>query len=283
MENNNLELFVERNSVHNQNLCNLLVKRNFPFRKAILLLFVLLHLSYLSFSQTPENKKQFRFGTVVTVTNKGISTIPNLTLGKPAALFDVTIGGERLSFEPTFRFALEGKPWSFLFWWRYKLVESGKMHFTVGVHPAFSFKKMNVTKNGITSEDMVVRRYLAGELSPNYSVTKNINIGLYYLYSRGIESDISKNTNFINLRSTFSNINLTDQYFLRFSPQFYYLNIDKKDGVYFNLILSMNRKNFPLSVSAMANSAFKTNVTVKNDLLWNVSLVYSFANRFVKM
>ena len=94
-----------------------------------LLLFVFLLIGYQSFSQTTENKKEYRFGTVITVTNKGISTIPNLTLGKPAVLFDFVIGGDRLSFEPSFRFAMEGKPWSFLFWWRYKLVESGKMHF----------------------------------------------------------------------------------------------------------------------------------------------------------
>ncbi len=187
---------------------------NFLFKKVFLIPVIIFHLSYLSFSQTTENKKEYRFGTVVTVTNKGISTIPNLTLGKPEVLFDLFIGNDRFSFEPTFRFAMEGKPWSILLWWRNKLVESGKMHFTIGVHPALSFKRMNVTKDGVTSEDMVVRRYLAGELSPNYSFTKNINIGLYYLYSHGIESDIPQNTNFINLRSTFSNIKLFEAAFI---------------------------------------------------------------------
>lgn len=248
-----------------------------------LLLFVFLLLNYQSFSQTAENKKEYRFGTVVTVTNKGISTIPNLTLGKPAVLFDFVIGGDRLSFEPSFRFAMEGKPWSFLFWWRYKLIESGKMHFTIGAHPALSFRRMVVTKNGVTKEDMLLRRILGAELSPNYSFTKNINVGLYYLYAYGIESDLSKHTNFINLRTTISNIKLSDQYSLRFSPQFYYLNIDKKDGFYYNLILSMSRKNFPLSVSALANRAFTTNITTKKDLLWNVSLIYSINGRFSKI
>lgn len=245
-------------------------------------LFILsLQFSVKSFSQITEKKKEYRFGTVVTVTNKGISTIPNLTLGKPAALFDLIIGGDRLSFEPQFRFALEGKPWSFLFWWRYKLVESAKMHFTVGVHPALSFKRTTVTKNGVTTEDMVVRRYLAAELFPNYWFSKKVNVGLYYLYSHGVERDIPQNTNFINLRSTISNIKLTDQYALRFSPQLYYLNIDRKDGLYYNLIVGLNRKNFPISVSAQFNKAFKTNVTTNNDLLWNISLIYSFNRKFV--
>ncbi len=262
---------------------NVLLRNSGFLMKNSVLLSLFLLFGLHSFSQTTEKKKSYRFGTVVTATNKGISTIPNLTLGKPAVLFDFVIGGDRLSFEPSFRFAMEGKPWSFLFWWRYKLIESEKMHFTIGAHPALSFRRMVVTKNGVTKEDMLLRRYLAAELSPNYSVTKNINVGLYYLYAYGIESDLSKHTHFLNLRTYISNIKLSDQYSLRFSPQFYYLNIDKKDGFYYNLILSMNKKNFPLSISGLANRAFKTNITSKKQLLWNVSLIYSFNGRYSKM
>jgi hypothetical protein len=55
------------------------------------------------------------FSGAVTVTTKGISTVPNLTLGKPAAIFDLSMGKRNLTFEPQLRFALEGRPWSFLF------------------------------------------------------------------------------------------------------------------------------------------------------------------------
>ena len=48
------------------------------------------------------------FGGAVTVQTKGISTIPNLTLGKPAAIFDMKVG-RKLTFEPQFRFALDWK------------------------------------------------------------------------------------------------------------------------------------------------------------------------------
>jgi hypothetical protein len=58
------------------------------------------------------------FTGVVTIQSKGISTIPNLTLGKPAAVFDLKLG-RKLTFEPQFRFALEGKPWAIVFWWSY--------------------------------------------------------------------------------------------------------------------------------------------------------------------
>src|SRR5512133_709482 len=58
------------------------------------------------------------FTGAVTIQSKGISTIPNLTLGKPAAVFDMKLG-RKLTFEPQFRFALDGKPWAMVFWWRY--------------------------------------------------------------------------------------------------------------------------------------------------------------------
>jgi hypothetical protein len=53
----------------------------------------------VSFLQTANSiKVSGHFGGAVTITTKGISTIPNLTLGKPAAIFDLSVG-RRLSFE----------------------------------------------------------------------------------------------------------------------------------------------------------------------------------------
>ena len=93
-------------------------------KKSGLFVFTFLLFVHLTFSQNTDTKEASHFGTAVTVTNKGISFIPNLALGKPAIIFDFSVGNERFSFDPQFRFALEGKPWSFLFWFRYKIAES---------------------------------------------------------------------------------------------------------------------------------------------------------------
>jgi hypothetical protein len=96
-------------------------------KNTVLLVLVLSMLTHFSFSQKNDSTKGIRhYGTVVSVTTKGISTIPSFTLGKPAVIFDVAMGTRKLSFEPQFRFSLEGKPWSFLFWWRYKLLTTDK-------------------------------------------------------------------------------------------------------------------------------------------------------------
>lgn len=249
--------------------------------KRLFSLFVLINLAQVSFPQVPDSLKvPFSFGGAVTVTTKGISTVPNLTLGKPAIIFDLT-AGKRLSFEPQLRFALEGKPWGFLFWWRYKLIQNEKFRFNIGAHPALSFKTKTFVVDGVTTQSMVVYRYLAGELYPLYFLSKNISVGSYYLYSRGIEKEITRNTNLIALRSNFSNIKISDQFFMGFFPQIYYLKMDKHDGFYINSSLSVGKRNFPFSFSALINKRLRSDIPADNDFIWNVSLKYTFNKEYV--
>jgi hypothetical protein len=247
------------------------------------LFIVFLFYSFFAFSQKSDTTKTERhFGGSVLITTKGISTIPNLTLGKPAAIFDLSIGAKRLSFEPQFRFALEGKPWTFLFWGRYKLVEGEKFRLSIGTHPAIAFK--TITINSETGPQQIIRttRYLAGEMTPTYLLSKNVAIGFYYLYSHGIESDITKNTNFIAFRLYLSNIRLTDQFYLRFNPQLYFLKMDKNHGYYFNSTLVLAKRNFPVAASILINKVIKTDIPLSTDLIWNASLTYSFGKDYVK-
>lgn len=95
------------------------------FKRALILI-ILVNLCNVSFSQKPDTiEVPGHFSCGVTIAGKGISTLPNLTLGKPAGIFDLATGRKNLSFEPQLRFALEGKPWMFLIWWRYKLAKTG--------------------------------------------------------------------------------------------------------------------------------------------------------------
>lgn len=212
---------------------------------------------------------------LVTVTNNGISTIPSFTLGKPAAMFDVFIARSGFSFDPQFRWGLDGKPWSFLFWGRYKLPDRGKFHMTIGGHPALNFRTITVTTGQTQREVIVARRYLAGELYPSYSVAKNVSVGAYYLYSYGVEQDVTKNTHFVALRTTFASVPLSDRYFIRLVPQVYYLKADARDGYYLNSTLTVAKRDFPLSIGSQVNRTIQTTILEGDDLLWNVSVSYS--------
>lgn len=259
------------------------MKSKEPFYSAnrILLLFILINLSCISFSQTADSLKiPGYFGGAVTITNKGISLIPNLTLGKPAVLFDLSLGKKRISFEPQFRFALEGKPWTFIFWWRYKIVDSKKFRMNIGAHPAFAFKTIIFPNDTVPQEIIRVQRYLAGEIVPTWLLSKNISLGLYYLPSIGLQEDGVKYTNYLALRGYFSNIRLSDKFYLRFNPQVYYLKMDADDGFYASATLTLARQNFPLSVSALVNRTIQTDILVGEDFIWNVSLIYSFNKKY---
>ncbi len=144
-------------------------------------LFVLLSaFSMAGFSQAKDSSIVIHHITgSAMVTNNGISLIPSFSLGKPAALLLMSMGGKRFSFDPDIRFSLEGKPWTMLFWARYKLVTEGKFKMNTGAHLGLNFRNSDIILNGVPTENSIVRRYLAAELSPNYFVSKNISVSSY--------------------------------------------------------------------------------------------------------
>ncbi len=254
--------------------------------KKALLLFISLNLAYHTFAQSRDSTKHvLNFTGAASVTNNGFSFIPSFSLGKPAAIFNFNVnGGKRLSFEPEFRFALEdAKPWSFIFIWRYKLVNAEKFKLTIGTHlPALNFKTVPVVKNGAAQNLIQVQRFFPVlELAPNYLISKNVSIGAFYLYGHSPEIDATKNTHFVSLRANFSNIKLTEQLFCRFNPQVFYLKSDAKDGFYAAANLTLAKKNFPFALSTMLNKALETEIAGK-DFNWNISLNYTFGSTYVR-
>jgi hypothetical protein len=250
-------------------------------QKLMILFFVLLTFAFgSSAQQTDSTKSQFYFSGAFSITNNGISIVPSFSLEKPAAIVNLTMGKKKLTFEPDLRFSLAGRPWSFLFWARYKILTGNKIQLNAGTHLGLNFKTSRVTINGETSKQSITRRYLAGELFPSVFLTRNISVGIYYLYSHGLDPGTINNTHFITLNTNFSHIKLSDQFFLKFNPQFYFLKLDKEDGFYFTSALTVARHNFPFSVSGVINKKINSDITGSKNLLWNASLVYSFSRTY---
>lgn len=243
------------------------------------LLIVTLFISSLNcISQKRDSTKSiYYFSSVTSVTNNGISLIPSFSLGKPATLLLMSFGSRRLLIDNDVRFSLDGKPWNFLFWGRYKLFTDGRFQMSTGANLSLNFRTINHSVNSAPTESMEVRRYLAGELSPIYFITKNTSIGGYYLYSRGVDEGTIKHTHFITLNASFSNIPIRRELYLKINPQVYYLFQDGKNGYYLSSVFSINKKNFPLSVSSIINKVIHTNILPSKDFVWNVSLLYSLS------
>ncbi|MDZ4698640.1 MAG: hypothetical protein SH809_02945 [Rhodothermales bacterium] len=216
------------------------------------------------------------FSGAVSVTNKGISTIPTFTLGKPAATFDLSLAGRRLSFEPQLRFNLvDGRPWVFLLWWRYKVLQADRVRLHVGAHPAFSFRMTDVEREGSPSRLMEMRRFLASEVLFTYQPSRHVSIGPYYLYSHGVDPTTTRNTHFIALNIGLHGMPLTDKLSLSILPQLYFLSLGGVTGTYITSRAVLATAGVPISLSAMFNQSINTDIA-GDPFIWNVSATYAF-------
>lgn len=242
---------------------------------SILFLCAFLAVCAKGIAQQEDRKFLDDFRGTASVTHNGISLVPSFSLGDPALLFDLKFTKGRFSFEPDMRFALEGKPWSMLFWFRYKAVQKERFSLRVGAHPALNFRTITIERSGMEEDILESRRFLAGEIAPNYAITKNISVGAYYLYSFGLD-DSAKNNHFLVANSSFNNIGLTKNIHLSLSPQLYYLRQDERSGIYTVGFLTLAHKKSRFSISGVFNKAIDTEIAPEKDFIWSVLLNYSF-------
>ena len=247
-------------------------------QKLTVLLFICL---FSAKGQTADST--FHISGAASVTNNGISLLPMFTLGKPAAIFDLSVGNSRLAFEPQFRFSLEGKPWSFIFWFRYIAINTKKFRFNVGAHPSVAFRTSNLfDAQGNPKSILGHQQYIATEWIPTYQVSKNVSVGMYYLVSRGVSDGATNWTNFLTLNTTISNIPITKDVSLRIYPQVYVLNMDGKQGYYFTDALTLSHNKLPFTLSSVINKRFSSEIP-GDDFVWNIALNYLFNKRFKRL
>ncbi|TFV94184.1 hypothetical protein E4S40_09090 [Algoriphagus kandeliae] len=228
-------------------------------------------------SQSPER----HIGGTITATNNGVSIIPSFSLGRPAVFFDLTMGGERLSFDPMIRFGMDGKPWSFVFWGRYKLIKDKRFTLTVGGHPAFLFQERDVIVDGKPSKEFVANRYVAGELNSKYQITDKFSLGLYFLHGSGLQRTGPQNSDFLALNIGLPEIVLVSDVSLMINPQIFFLSVDENSGYYLNSAFTFKKGDYPIQFQAFFNQ--KVNSTIAgDDLVWNLSLLYKFNSTFSK-
>jgi len=247
----------------------------------VVLLAAVLVFSLPCAAQKPDTTRvPSRFAASATITNNGISLIPSFSLGKPAGIADLSIG-RRFSFEPQFRFALDGKPWSYIFWLRYKVVRSNRFTLNVGAHPAVIFRTITTNVGGVNTNVLSGQRYLAAEVVPNYYIRKNFSVGLYYLVSAGASESATRATNFLTVNANISNIAIQEGWYLRFNPQLFYLRMDDREGTYYSSSVTLSTKKLPVSLQSMFTGPFESNLIGGQNFLWNVSLIYAVSQNFV--
>lgn len=242
-----------------------------------LAIILFLHFTGIACSQTADSTKQLtQVAGSAGITNNGISVVPVFSFGKPAAILLMSVGKNRLSFEPDVRVSLDLKRGGMALWWRYKFLMNGKFRLNAGAHPAVNFIVSADSAKESAKKVLLTQKFLGGELAPYYLLSKNVSVGMYYLYGHGLQKNGPRNVHFVTINSNFSNIKLTRQFILQWIPQLYYLNVDKSDGVYFTSTVALLKSNFPLSLQSTINKMIRTNIPGSKNSVWNVTLCYSF-------
>jgi hypothetical protein len=264
---------------------SLLIMPGYPFKRmlwSVPLMFLTLTI------QAQENGNPgpvYHFDGSVSVTNNGFSFIPLFSLGKPASIVNLSMGGDRFSFDPQFRFDLAGlKPWSFIFIWRYKMIQTDKFQLKVGAHlPAYSFREQPVQVDGGGTENRLVPfRVMALELLPTHKASEHITLGAYYIHGFALEEfDPTRHIDFLSLRAFFTQLHLTKQLYLNWNPEVYYLNLFGSYGFYAAHSIALGHEKIPVSLSSTMNIRLKSEIATK-EFDWNLSLVYTFRNELVK-
>jgi hypothetical protein len=128
--------------------------------------------NYATAQRTDSTKSISHFYASAAATNNGISLIPAFSLGKPAAIFDLSMGKNKFSFDPEFTYSLEGKPLYFFFLFLYMFFISEMFSFISVTHLAINFKSAGLPSNMDSKEVSIAERYLAFEFYTT-SLTKN--------------------------------------------------------------------------------------------------------------
>ena len=238
----------------------------------------------------PETKKEKKdsllvksnFSGLVGLTTNGLSIIPTFALNAPAYNFLLSVSKNKFSFDPDIRMTLDGRKGSMVFWFRYKAVEGKRYNLGVGAHPAFNIQARKILDPGTRqlSEISQLRRFIAAEINQGYQVSKNLRVGVYYLKGFGLQGDAVKSSHFLTLNSTISNIKLGGGTSLQFTPQVYYLKLDKEDGIFYTHTISISKKDFPFLLQSTINKNIKTNINGGDRFQWNVTLFYSFNRKY---
>lgn len=247
--------------------------QNFSFRKTSLFFIFCNSVAFAQKIDTLKKAEPLQASANIQITNNGVSLFPNLMLGKPATIINLTVGKKYIFFEPELRWRLNGEPWSYIFWLRYRPKRTEHFSWHVGAHPSYVIRSGQVVLNGKTENRWVSQRYLASEVVPVWHYSTKFSLGVHLLASKSLDSYGIQKSTYLALQPRFPKIGISKNYYLGFFPQLFHLKLDEKNGVYYSQMLSLNREKMPIYFSSIFTYKLKSNIA-GDDVVWNLGLNY---------
>ncbi len=247
--------------------------------KKLIVLCCLLVVASTGFAQEKKDttREAFKLSGNLSFTTNGISPIPAFSLGKPAIFSNLSLKKKKFSYDPEMAFSIEGVPWFFNNFFRYKLIEKPKFEFRTGLNWAISYSYPQVNQNGVDQTIARGERFLWLELVPRYNISEKVAISSITFSGYNFEPGSVKRINYISIIGNFTKLPLTEKLYCNIFPQLFYLNLDgSSEGFFGSGVLSVAHKTIPLFISTQVNTTLTTSISPDPGFKWNISLTYRF-------
>lgn len=228
-------------------------------------------------------KKNTVFSGSLGFSSNGFSIVPTFSLNSTAAMILLSWKKDNFSIDPDIRLTPDGKKGSMLFWFRWHTINKPRYHLRIGAHPAMNFQTREITVNGNKFTISQMRRFLAWEVSNDYTISRHWNTGIYYLQGNGLQKDGARTTHFISFNNSFSNIGLSKTIRLAISPSLYYLYLDNAHGEYVSGTITFSHTRLPFTLQHAFNKTISSNIPGNKDYMWNVSVHYHFRKAYKRI
>lgn len=203
--------------------------------------------------------------------------IPAFSLGKPAILSNLSLKKKKFSYDPEMAFSVEGVPWFFNNFFRYKLIEKTKFQFRTGLSWAISYSYPEVIQSDVKRTIAKAERFLWLELVPGYKISEKLAVSSITFSGYNFEPSSVKPINCLSIIGNITKVKLTESIYCNIFPQLFYLNLDgHRDGFFVSGILGIGHNKFPLFLSTQINKTLTTTISPDPGFKQNISLSYSF-------
>ena len=199
------------------------------------LIVILLIVSSIGLSQNNIESKEFNLSGNINVSNNGFSLIPLFSLEEPATVIDLSIGNDRLSFDPSFSFELNGlRPWILDFRWNYKIIKQENYLVSLGLFlPGLFFRNTTFEKNGDELEGVLIWRSIVSTLNFSYSFSNKFSLGIFYFRPfpiQKIDPDQPRRGSVLSIKSSLRNLKISESIKVNWSQNYTSLRLMKSQG-----------------------------------------------------
>lgn len=219
----------------------------------------------------PEKKIEMR--GMVLLTHNAFAPLPAFSFDNPAIMTFLSIGWNRIKYEPEFSIGFNGQPWMWDNWLRYSLIQKSGLTIVAGLNPNLYFLSTKTENDKTVIEAHCSVR---GEVAAIFQDYQSNKYRFTYRYNNAFDfGTISGHT--IDFAVEFKRILGFSEFDISLQPQLFYFNAEgNSDGFYIGNILQLSHRKSSFLLAYQSVQSIWTGFLEKPEYNHSLSLIYLF-------